>query len=194
VPKAGLSREVVVAEAAQVADEVGFERLTLAAVAERLGVAVPSLYKHVDGIGELRRDLTVMALRELGVALGSAVDRGGDAGVGLRALAEAYRDYAHAHAGRYPATLRAVDPRDHDADEASRALLQTVFGVLARYGLSGDDAIDATRALRAALHGFVTLEAVGGFGLPRDVDRSFARLVRILDTAFRDWSPERTLR
>ncbi len=70
-------------------------------------------------------------------------------------------------------------------------LLRTVFSVLARYGLSGDDAIDATRALRAALHGFVTLEAVGGFGLPRDVDRSFARLVQILDTAFRDWCPER---
>ena len=186
MPRAGLSREFVVAEAAQVADEVGYDRLTLAAIAERLGVAVPSLYKHVDGLGELRRDLTVLALRELGVALGSAVD-------GLRAIAEAYRGYARAHPGRYPATLRAVDPHDHDADEASRALLQTVFSVLALYELSGDDAIDATRALRAALHGFVTLEAVGGFGLPRDVDRSFARLVQILDTAFRDWSPERKL-
>ena len=193
MPRAGLSREVVVAEAAQVADEVGWERLTLAAVAERLGVAVPSLYKHVDGIGELRRDLTVMALRELGVALGSAGDRGDDAGDGLRAIAEAYRAYARAYPGRYPATLRAGDPDDRDADEASRALLQTVFGVLAHYGLSGDDAIDATRALRAALHGFVTLEVVGGFGLPRDVDRSFVRLVQILDTAFRNWSPERML-
>ena len=189
MPRAGLSREVVVAEAAQVADEVGYDRLTLATVAERLGVAVPSLYKHVNGLGELRRDLTVLALRELGVALGSAVERRGDDG--LRAIADAYRGYARSHPGRYPATLRAVDPHDHDADEASRALLRTVFSVLARYGLSGDDAIDATRALRAALHGFVTLEAVGGFGLPRDVDRSFARLVQILDTAFRDWCPER---
>jgi AcrR family transcriptional regulator len=194
VPRAGLSREVVVAEAAQVADEVGYDRLTLAAVAERLGVAVPSLYKHVDGIGELRRHLTVLALRELGVVLGSAVVRGADADDGLRAMAEAYRGYAHAHPGRYPATLRAVDPHDHDADEASRALLQTVFSVLAHYGLSGDDAIDATRALRSALHGFVALEAMGGFGLPRDIDRSFARLVQILDTAFRDWRPERVLR
>ncbi|MGZ8597463.1 MAG: WHG domain-containing protein [Actinomycetota bacterium] len=189
MPRAGLSREVVVAEAAQVADEVGYDRLTLAAVAARLGVAVPSLYKHVDGLGELRRDLTVLALRELGVAVGSAVERRGDDG--LRTIADAYRGYARSHPGRYPATLRAVDPHDHDADEASRALLRTVFSVLARYGLGGDDAIDATRALRAALHGFVTLEAVGGFGLPRDVDRSFARLVRILDTAFRDWCPER---
>ncbi|HET6712838.1 MAG TPA: WHG domain-containing protein [Actinomycetota bacterium] len=189
MPRAGLSREVVVAEAARVADEVGYDRLTLAAVATRLGVAVPSLYKHVDGLGELRRDLTVLALRELGIALASAVERHGVDG--LRAVADAYRGYARSHPGRYASTLRAVDPHDHDAGAASRDLLQTVFSMLARYGLSGDDAIDATRSLRAALHGFVSLEAVGGFGMPRDVDRSFARLVQILDTAFLDWRPER---
>jgi AcrR family transcriptional regulator len=189
VPRAGLSREVVVVEAARVADEVGYDRLTLATVATRLGVAVPSLYKHVDGLGDLRRDLTVLALGELGVALASAVGRR-DVDE-LRALADAYREYAQSHPGRYAATLRAVDPNDHDADEASRAVLQTVFSMLAGYGLSGDDAIDAARSLRAALHGFVSLEAVGGFGMPRDVDRSFARLVQILDTAFLDWRPER---
>lgn len=189
MPRAGLSREVVVVEAARVADEVGYDRLTLATVATRLGVAVPSLYKHVDGLGDLRRDLTVLALGELGVALASAVGRR-DVDE-LRALADAYREYAQSHPGRYAATLRAVDPNDHDADEASRAVLQTVFSMLAGYGLSGDDAIDAARSLRAALHGFVSLEAVGGFGMPRDVDRSFARLVQILDTAFLDWRPER---
>jgi AcrR family transcriptional regulator len=189
VPRAGLSREVVVVEAARVADEVGYDRLTLATVATRLGVAVPSLYKHVDGLGDLRRDLTVLALGELGVALASAVGRR-DVDE-LRALADAYREYAQSHPGRYAATLQAVDPHDHDADEASRAVLQTVFSMLAGYGLSGDDAIDAARSLRAALHGFVSLEAVGGFGMPRDVDRSFARLVQILDTAFLDWRPER---
>ena len=189
MPRAGLSREVVVVEAARVADEVGYDRLTLATVATRLGVAVPSLYQHVDGLGDLRRDLTVLALGELGVALASAVGRR-DVDE-LRALADAYREYAQSHPGRYAATLRAVDPHDHDADEASGAVLQTVFSMLAGYGLSGDDAIDAARSLRAALHGFVSLEAVGGFGMPRDVDRSFARLVQILDTAFLDWRPER---
>jgi hypothetical protein len=39
------------------------------------------------------------------------------------------------------------------------------------------------------LHGFVTLEAAGGFGLPRDVDRSFDRLVDALDAALTAWSP-----
>ncbi|MDI5938548.1 TetR-like C-terminal domain-containing protein, partial [Micromonospora sp. DH15] len=55
------------------------------------------------------------------------------------------------------------------------------------YGLDGDDAVDATRVLRSALHGFLALEAAGGFGLPRDLDRSYDQLVAGLDVAFRSW-------
>jgi hypothetical protein len=47
--------------------------------------------------------------------------------------------------------------------------------------------IDATRALRAGLHGFITLEALGGFGMPRDVDASFEAMVAALVAAFADW-------
>jgi len=38
------------------------------------------------------------------------------------------------------------------------------------------------RIARAGLHGFVSLEAAGGFGLPRDVDRTFDRLIETLHT------------
>ena len=71
---------------------------------------------------------------------------------------------------------------------ASTAAVQIVFDALAGYGLTGDDAIDATRAFRAALHGFVSLEAAGGFGLPQDVDRSFAQLVNALKAGLKNWS------
>ncbi|MBM0261164.1 TetR-like C-terminal domain-containing protein, partial [Micromonospora sp. 4G55] len=54
-------------------------------------------------------------------------------------------------------------------------------------GLTGDAAVDAARLFRSAVHGFVTLEAAGGFGLPRGIDRSFDQLVAALDTAYRDW-------
>jgi hypothetical protein len=47
--------------------------------------------------------------------------------------------------------------------------------------------VDATRALRSALHGFVVLENDGGFGLPRDVDRSFDQMVAALDLAIKSW-------
>src|SRR3954465_11266349 len=89
VPRPGLNRERVVDEATVVADEVGFDRLSLAAVADRTGVRLPSLYKHIESRDGLRRDVAVRALGELADALGPAVaDR--TAGEGLRVMAGAY--------------------------------------------------------------------------------------------------------
>jgi len=187
VPRAGLTTDIVVAEASRLADEVGLDRLTLAAVAERLGVRLPSLYKHIAGVDELRRRLAVLAVAGMGDAItNAAVGRAGpDA---LFAVADAYRVWAHAHPGLYQASLRAPDSSDADHVAAGDAAVGVILAVLAGYGLEGGDAIDATRALRSALHGFVSLEAAGGFGLDRDVDRSFARLVAAVDTAFADWN------
>jgi ABC-type amino acid transport substrate-binding protein len=64
---------------------------------------------------------------------------------------------------------------------AGDAVMRTILAMLAERGLADDAAIDAARVLRASLHGFVTLEAAGGFGLPRDVDRTYERLVAWLD-------------
>jgi hypothetical protein len=72
--------------------------------------------------------------------------------------------------------------------------MSVVLAVLAGYGVTGDAAIDAARALRAALHGYATLEAAGGFGIPRDVDRSFGALLDGLDTMLRGWGEPPTRR
>ena len=69
-------------------------------------------------------------------------------------------------------------------------MVRVASDVMAGFDLRDDDAVDAIRALGAALHGFVTLEAGGGFGLPVDVDRSFDRLVAGLTTAFAMWSED----
>ncbi|MGI9092622.1 MAG: TetR-like C-terminal domain-containing protein [Mycobacteriales bacterium] len=185
MPRAGLSPHAVVVAAADVADEVGYANLTLAAVAKRFGVALPSLYKHVDGLPGLRRMLTAQVARELAAEL--AVATKGPPQRALRALARTYRRYAHEHPGRYPALVSAPDPDDVDSLAASEAALEPILRVLGEYGIRGDVAIDAARTLRSALHGFVSLELGGGFGLPRSVDRSFDRLVAALDAAFRAW-------
>ena len=187
MPRAGLTSSIVVARGADLADEIGTDQLTLAALASRLGVAVPSLYKHVGGLDALRRGIAILALGELSEAMAGALAGAADPPGGsgqVRALAEAYRAYATAHPGRYAATLRAAPPGDTEYGAAGDAILRIMFAVLAERGLAGDDAVDATRALRAALHGFVALEAAGGFGLPQDVGRSFARLVDGLDRGF----------
>ncbi|CCH21583.1 TetR/AcrR family transcriptional regulator [Micromonospora lupini] len=186
VPRAGLNQQTVVREAARLADEVGYQQLTLAALASRLGVALPSLYKHIRGVDALSQKLAALATAELATDLTTAAAgrAGGDA---LRAMADAYRAYAHRHPGRYPATQRVPDPSDPEHVEAGERAVGAIFAVLRGYGLTGDDAVDATRALRSALHGFVALEAAGGFGLPREVDRSYHQLVAGLDVAFRSW-------
>ncbi len=177
----------VVEEAEAVADEVGLPGLTLAAVAARLGVRLPSLYKHVEGMPALQRDLAVRAKTDLARALGTAaVGRSG--AEALVALGRAYRTWAHAHPGRYPATLRAPAAGDDDDLAASSAAVGVVLDALTAYHLEGDDAVDAVRALRAALHGFVALELAGGFGLPVDVDRSFSRLLDGLAATVGTWT------
>lgn len=187
MPRAGLSTQRVVAEGAAVADEVGWERLSLAAVAARVGVRLPSLYKHIASLDALRTEVSVLGLRQLGQAMtAAAVGRSGSDA--LVAVAEAYRGYAQEHPGRYAATLAAPLKDNHEHVQAAAAVLRVVEAILDGYGLTGDDTVDAIRSLRALLHGFVSLEAAGGFRMPVDVDRSYDRLVAGFDATLRSWA------
>lgn len=176
MPRAGLTPGGVVVEAEKLSDEVGIDKLSLAALADRLGVRQPSLYKHVDGLPALRRTIAVRAKVELGEVLARAsVGKAGDDAI--RSLAASYRTWAHEHPGRYHASVRAADPSDPEDQAATAAAVAVVLDVLAGYDLAGADAVHAARALRSAMHGFVSLEAAGGFGLPESLDESYDRLV-----------------
>lgn len=185
MPRVGLTPELVVAEAARLADEEGWEALSLAAVAKRFGVAVPSLYKHVDGLPGLRRAIAVLGANEIGAVLQrAAVGRSGEDA--LRAAADAYRVYAHAHPGRYTALQRL--PRLATPDvKLDTDPVAVLTAVLRGFGITEDRSVHAIRVLRSALHGFVDLETQGGFGLPQDVDESFSLLVEGLVRAYREW-------
>jgi AcrR family transcriptional regulator len=189
VPRAGLTQARVIEEGERIADEVGLTNLTLAAVAARLGVRQPSLYKHVAGTDGLQRGIAVRAKNDLaGVLERAAVGR--SRGNAIASMSRAYRVWALEHPGRYAAVQRAPLPGDVDDEIASANVVRVALDVMAGYDLRDDDGIDAIRALRSALHGFVTLEAGGGFGLPVDIDRSFDRLVTGLATAFAMWSED----
>lgn len=168
-------------------DEHGPDGLTLAMLAKRFGVKTPSLYTHVDGIDDVRAAVRVRVLEDLAEELQrAAVGRAGkDA---LHALAHAYRGFAHRHPGRYALTLRG-DVQDPAVAAAAGRILETVTAVFRGYGLEGDDALHATRALRSALHGFVALELAGGFAMELSVDTSYERFVDLLDAGFRGAAP-----
>ncbi len=179
MPRSGLDPEAVVGAAAALADAEGLDAVTLARVAADLGVRAPSLYVHVDGLGDLRRRLATRGVLELTAQLqAAAAGRAGEAA--LQAIADVYRAYARAHPGTYAAMQRTSHLGDPDTAAAARQLVDVIVAVLRGYGLEGDDAVHAVRAVRAALHGFVMLEADDGFGIPLDLDESYARLVQAL--------------
>ncbi|MRG59526.1 TetR/AcrR family transcriptional regulator [Agromyces sp. CFH 90414] len=180
--------------------------MTLAAVAERAGVAVPSLYKHVGGLDDLRRRIATESVRALdevvaeansGLAAtsrsgtGSADTDDGSGAAALRALARGIRSFALAHPGRYAAVQFApTQLRDGAAGDgsaagdalaaAAAALLGRLDDALRAQGLPEACLVDGVRLLRSSVHGFVALEQGGGFGLPDDLDRSFDVVVEAM--------------
>lgn len=187
MPRAGLTRDIVAEEAAVLADEVGLSTLTTAALAARLGVRQPSLYKHIDSMAGLHRDIAVNAKRALGEVLARAsVGRSG--AEAITAMSHAYRDWARRHPARYEASNRMPTPGDVDDEAVSVAAVQVIADVLTAYRLEGDDAVDAIRAFRSTLHGFVSYEMSGAFAWSADVDRSFDRLVSGFIVALTRWT------
>jgi AcrR family transcriptional regulator len=183
MPRAGLTPERIVAVAATVADEVGLDRLTLAAVAPRCGVSLPGLYKHVSGLDEVRHGIALTAIKDLTGVIATAA-AGISGRTALRAAFVAYQAYAHDHPGRYAASLIAPAEGDREHLGAAVEAYQVLAATFQGYRLDGEELIHAVRMWRAACHGFAALHAAGGFGMPESVEVTFGCLVDALDTAF----------
>ncbi|HJZ35553.1 MAG TPA: TetR-like C-terminal domain-containing protein [Solirubrobacterales bacterium] len=180
--KQRLDEAAVVAAAARLADAEGLEAATLSRIAAELGVRPPSLYNHVESHAALMRAVSLDTYEEFGDALrDAAVGRAREDAI--RAMAGAYRDYATEHPGRYATTVRAPARDDKEAQDLSMRGLAPIVAVLAGWGIEGDEATHLVRVIRSALHGFVSLEQGGGFGIPLQIDESFDLLVDSLVAA-----------
>ena len=173
-----------------IVEEEGVEALTMRRLADRLGVKAPSLYKHVNGLEGLRRELAVLGMRELAARLSkAAMGRTGHSALG--AVSHAYRAFATDRPGLYAATMRAPSPDDEEHTAVSQDALDVAIAVMRSYGIELPDAVHAIRIYRSAMHGFVTQEATGAFGMPESVDESYRLMVEVLDVAFTAWKDNR---
>jgi len=187
--RAGLDRQSVVAAAAALADAHGMENVTLSGLADHLGIRTPSLYNHIPSLAALRRELALFALLDLTAQMRDAL-HGQTGEPGILAFAVAYRAYALKRPGLYAAIARGAGPADDPAlAAAGQTLVDLTLDVLRGFGLTGPDAIHAVRGLRSLVHGFVSLELMGGFGLPLSLDASFAALVHTFTAGLMAQSP-----
>ena len=153
------SLDAIVGAARDILEVEGLAGLTMQAVAVRVGVRAPSLYKRVASRDDLVRLVAEATLVEL-----SRVE--GD----IYAVAAAVRALAHAR----PAAFQLVMSGGVQAGEslviaASEPILR------AAAELAGpEDALVAARTLTAWATGFITMELNGGFNLGGDLDEAWA--------------------
>ncbi|WP_369208114.1 TetR/AcrR family transcriptional regulator, partial [Streptomyces sp. PU-14G] len=182
--RAGLSARRLIQAGAELADEVGFDQVTVSALARRFDVKVASLYSHLKNSHDLKRGIALLALEELAERAADALAgrAGRDA---LAAFANAYRDYARAHPGRYAATRFPLDPQTAAASAGGRHA-QMTRAILRGYDLPEPDQTHAVRLLGSVFHGFVSLEASGGFSHSApDSQESWTWVVDHLDALLR---------
>ncbi|GAA5050082.1 TetR/AcrR family transcriptional regulator [Nocardia callitridis] len=183
--RAGLTVPRIVTAAADLADEIGFDNVTMSALAKQFGVKDASLYSHVAGMTDLRARVAEAATAEKSELIVSAVvgRAGRDA---LTAYAHAWRDYALRHPGRYAATQHVV-PGATGTPSAFRAV-ELMHGMLREYRLAEPALTDAVRLLRSTFHGYVDLEASGAFQHSRDPGASWDRIIDTLHRALEHWA------
>ena len=146
--------------------------------AESLQEALPA-QRTDDGRLEGFEDLGGQVVQEVAVQVEldrvpAVLGRGGPDAVA--ALMRTYRAYVVDHPRRYAAMPG--DPLHDPALVAAGTKLLTVpMAVLRAYGLRDSAAVHATRCLRAIVHGFASIEAAGGFGLPEDLDETYEQLI-----------------
>jgi len=181
----GLNSADVVAAGAALADEAGMSAVTLASLAERLGVKPPALYKHVDGLGDLQHRIAALAMAQLAEELRDALQgRAGSAA--LAALFNAMRAFIERHPGRYAATIGAeFRGPDDPLLIAGVKVINSIGAVLSGYGIAPGEVDHAIRALRCFIHGFALLQAANGFQWGNDPEESFAWMIRFVDAGLR---------
>lgn len=178
MPRAGITKQILIDAATAIADRHGLEGVTLAAVAGKFRVKPPSLYKHVDGLDEILAALAARGLHEANERLQRAtIGKAGEAA--LMALAHAYWQFARDRPGLYAASQRSPRAGDREVAMAGEAMMGTIVAVIGSFGLTSDDARHATRGLRAIIHGFVSLDAAGSFRMRLDLAESFDRLLTL---------------
>lgn len=152
-------RDEILDVAATMLEEEGPDALTMRALAARMGIRAPSLYKHVPDKDDILAGLQERALIDLAQHLATA-----DPGLG--ALANAYRSWAKAHPRLYEVATRRPLARERITPGVESAAAAPIVAAAV-----GDEHL--ARALWALAHGLVDLELSDRFPPGADLDATW---------------------
>lgn len=151
----------VIAAARVILEQSGPAGLTMQAVASRVGVRAPSLYKRF-------RDRDALLAAVASEAIDELAERFERANSHLRTLATTYRDFARTQPETFRLIFTAAAPQDM-LERSSAPVLRATAAVAGEAR-----ALEAARLVTAWATGFLQMELAGAFRLGGDVDEAFA--------------------
>ncbi|TPW77433.1 TetR/AcrR family transcriptional regulator [Schumannella soli] len=176
-PKTGIDQ--VVAAARALLESGGPDAVTMSAVAERVGVRSPSLYKHVRDRRALLAAVVAATVDELNDRVESAADPD-DAARSIRRQLDALRAFALAQPQGYGLVFGVTEgvPRPTPGD-LERSLAPLLAATTALVGTA--HALDAARFLTAWANGYLTMRLSDSLQMGGDLDAAW------------DWGVERAV-
>jgi AcrR family transcriptional regulator len=173
------TRNAIVAAGRELVETLGVDGLTMHAVAERVGVRAPSLYKRVRDRGELLALIVAASLDDLTSRL-EATRTEADPRRRLIAQANSLRRFAHARPVAYGLVFGAHGAPRAEPSAVTASVTPLLDAVSELVGPS--HALDGARLITAWATGFLAMELADRLRMGGDVDAAWDwGLQRIVD-------------
>ena len=156
----GLSSEQIIQAAVALIEQGGYDRFSIRELAQRLGVQPSSLYNHIAGIDEVSVAVGIEAAVRMNQLLSEKVAQLPPEAAFL-AAARAYRAFALENPELYKALMRMPAAQNEALTRASMMGIAPLRQLIQQVLPEGPERLHFTRAVRAALHGYVSLEQAG---------------------------------
>ena len=170
--RARTSTDEIVAAGRALLEAGGLDAVTMQAVAERVGVRAPSLYKRVPNRAALIASIGAAVTDDLRRAIEPQA-HGADPAADLRAVAATFRAFAHANPRSYELLFMSLPPDARPPAEMTALAAAPVLELAARL-VGPVQALEAARLITAFANGFISMELSGAFrlgGNPEDAYR-----------------------
>ena len=177
--RVGLDKNIVVEKAAQLANEIGFEAITMKILADNLNVQPPSLYNHVKGLDDLHNELMLYGWKNMEewMVRAAAGVSGYDA---WEAICRAFYKYATENPGVFSAMLWYNKYKSSEARDVTEGIFFICFKIASSLHISEENCNHLIRTFRAFLEGFSLLVNNKAFGHPLEVEKSFNLSLKVL--------------
>ena len=175
----GLDKNAIIYRAAQLVNNVGIENITLKMLADDLNIQPPSLYNHIQGLEDLKKELMVYGWLQTEEKIIEAV-----AGIGgyeaLEVACRTFLEYATANPGVFNAMLWYNKFESVETQNATAKLFSVAFKIASSLNISQENCVHLTRTFRSFLEGFALLVNNNAFGNPVSTKDSFEISLKVL--------------